>query len=278
MASDGVTIKEGGKNKFGKPKKNKNSTSMTRAEYLLETSRSYVGNKTLDFNLPNMKETNMDETIDMNSTIRSNRGTQEDNVPKKLTESYQILPPIDSSRMNFSLAKDTSMAKTARIDKININEESLSFIKQNMISKSKNPEKRLRMSKSEMSFISSLPLVAPPLSQVNPIPPKVDTGRKHKHKSSFSKVAGSVLSDKNESANQLDEFNRQLLSGSLQPSGSGSTLLKLGKKPRINRTKNFSEIKNPNLFSYEDKISKKAYIERIRDIRVTQKPPRYYEL
>ncbi len=274
VANDGVSITEGGKNKVGKQFKIGGSKSMTRDEYLQESTRIYAGNKTLDFNLPTLRDTHMDETIELNSTIKSNKNTEE---VHKLSESHHILPPIDSSRMNISLERNTSMAKTTNMNKINMTDRSISFIKQSMISKVPISSRKLKLSKSEISLTTQSLHIPPPLSVFNPIPSKVDTGIKikHKHTSSLSKI------DKpNDTVKKFDEFNRQLLYNTMELStGRSNKLLKIARKPKINRSKNYStSTKNGKVMQYEDKISKKAYLERIMDIRLTQRAHRYAEL
>lgn len=279
-AADGVSITEKGKNKMGKPARLSMGNSMTREEYLNETAQTFeLANKTLDFQLPTLgglKETQMDDTIELNSTIKSpvNESRNNLSVNKKLSESHQILPPIDSSRLNLSLGRNTSFAKTVTTDKVNMTERSMNFIKNSMISDHKQ-RKSLRGSQSMMSLKSSVPHNPPMLSKFNPIPPKINTGRKvvHKRGGSFGKIMTKTAMSENGNK-KFDEFNRGLVNGSQELGGSKS-LLKIARKPALNRTKNLSILKNPNLVNYEDKISKKAYLERIMDVRLTQKAQRY---
>lgn len=210
MASGGVSITEGGKNKMGKHPKVDKSKSMTRTEYLQEASTMYAGNKTLDFNLPNLRDIQMDNTIELNSTIKSNKNEE---GSQKLSESHNTLPPIHNTTLNISLERNTSMAKITKLDKINMTDRSINFVKQSMISRQLNSSRKLKISKSELSLVTSALHIPPPLSIVNPIPSKVDTGRKirYKHTSSLGMLARPERSNENETVKKFDEFNRQLL-------------------------------------------------------------------
>lgn len=89
---------------------------------------------------------------------------------------------------------------------------------------------------------------------------------KNEHKRNPS---GYVLTDPAEITQKFDEFNRQLLYTS-EVTGAG-TLLKLGKKPKVNRSKNFIEKTKPVLLTQEHRGDKKAYIDRILQYKVERK-------
>lgn len=159
--SAGVSITEGGKNKTGKQKKN---NSMTRTEYILNASQSFMNDKTISFQLPNLNTTRgqmpdfdrtgrydykdniyslskLDDAIDLNSTIKSSRQGL-----GKLSESHQILPPID--RLNYSLGRNTSFAKTISNDVITLKAKSKDIIEKSLIIKKPYEGKHLKGAKS----------------------------------------------------------------------------------------------------------------------------------
>lgn len=272
FASEGVTITEAGKNKVGKSLKASMSKTITRDQYMLDSSRTF-NNKTLDFTLPNLRETKMDDTIEMNSTIVSNRVDESLVVNKKMNESHNLLPPIENSRI--SLGRNTSMSKLTSHDKINITDKSIDFVKHSMIFKPSFQDKRMRGSKSEASLISLLPDKGLTLSNLHPIS-KVDSGMTFRP---MMRVSGSVMTNNEGSDKKFDEFNRQLLYNSMVPEGSSlNPLLKLGKKPKLNRSKYFIDKSKPVLLNQEHRDNKKAYIDRILELKQNRKVARYTEL
>lgn len=112
MPTSGVTIRENGKDKIGKPARdNKLSKTMTREEYLMTTSKSLLAHRSIDFILPNTKETVMDDTIELNSTIKSSKkGANIGNM----TERFNLLPPIDQSRLSNTIDQSRLSSFTGR--------------------------------------------------------------------------------------------------------------------------------------------------------------------
>lgn len=67
---------------------------------------------------------------------------------------------------------------------------------------------------------------------------------------------------------RFDEFNKQLLSNTAIIAGSDSNpFLKQSKKPKVNRAKNFIEKANKVILSQEHRDCKKAFIDRILEIK-----------
>ena len=277
--SGGVTLMEKGKTKVGKQNKNRLSNSMTRTEYLLNASKSFSVNQTHDFTLPNLRDNKMDETIDLNSTIKSN---ENESKTKKLSESHHILPPIDNSRLGLSGFRNSSFAKTTTYDKINISAKASArdFISSSLIIKNPITDRKMKGSKSMGTLISMLPDKRSPLSQYNPIEAKVDTGIGTKSSLQKSFIPEQVYTDKNTITKRFDDFNRQLLFNSeISSAKTGlNPLLKVGKKPKVNRSKNFIEKSNPVLLNQELRGNKKAYIDRILEIKQERMNERYTEL
>jgi hypothetical protein len=272
FASEGVTITEAGKNKIGKSLKASMSKSMTRDQYMLDSSRT-INNKTLDFTLPNLRESKMNDTIEMNSTIMSNKVDETLNINKKMNESHSLLPPIEDSRI--SLGRNTSMFKLNSNDKINTTDKSINFIKHSMIFKPSFQDKRMRGSKSEASLISLLPDKRMPLSILHATS-KIDSGMTLRP---MMRVSGSVMTNDEGNDKKFDEFNRQLLYNSMVPEGSTlNPLLKFGKKPKLNRSKYFIDKSKPVLLNQEHRDNKKAYIDRILELKQNRKIARYAEL
>lgn len=152
-ASVGVSIREGVKNKAGKPSKSSMNNTLTRTEYLMNGSKSFAtlpAVKKADFALPNIKEMKMDETIEMNSTITSN-------LNLKMSESHNILPPLENSNLGFSSTKQQSFYSRPKYsDKINTKDSTLDFIENSLLIKTSKADKVLGKSKSS-ALLSLLP-------------------------------------------------------------------------------------------------------------------------
>ena len=152
-ASLGVSIREGVKNKAGKPSKPSMNQNLTRTEYIMNSSKSFAtlpAIKNTDFALPNIKEAKMDETIEMNSTIMSN-------INLKMSESHNILPPLDNSNLGFSMTKQQSFyLKSKYSDKISSKDKTNEFIENSLIIKSSKADRLLAKSKSS-GLLSLLP-------------------------------------------------------------------------------------------------------------------------
>jgi hypothetical protein len=149
LAADGVKITERGVKKIGRPLRS--TLDVSKDLHLLDSTLT-TNNKTIDFTLPNLRENRMDDTIELNSTIKSNRVDESMDVHKKTDESHYNLPPIDNSR--YSLGRNSSMSKLTLHDKINITDRSIDFVKHSMVLKSNFQDKIMRASKSEMSLTS----------------------------------------------------------------------------------------------------------------------------
>jgi hypothetical protein len=267
-AADGVKITERGIKKIGKSIRT--TLDISKDLHLLNTTRT-TNNKTIDFTLPNLRESRMDDTIEMNSTIKSNKVDESFDVYKRTDESHYNLPAINSSR--FSLGRNSSMSKLTSNDKINITDKSIDFVKHSMILKHNFQDKKMKVSKSEMSLTSLLPDKKMPLNHFIPMS-KVDCGSTFRP---MMRASGYIMNNE-ESIKRFDDFNRQLLHNSMIPNSGSLKLLKLGKKPKVNRSKYFIDKSKPVLLNQEHRDNKKSYIDRILELKQTRKTGRYSEL
>jgi hypothetical protein len=267
-AADGVKITERGIKKIGKSIRT--TLDISKDLHLLNTTRT-TNNKTIDFTLPNLRESRMDDTIEMNSTIKSNKVDESFDVYKRTDESHYNLPAINSSR--FSLGRNSSMSKLTSNDKINITDKSIDFVKHSMILKHNFQDKKMKVSKSEMSLTSLLPDKKMPLNHFIPMS-KVDCGSTFRP---MMRASGYIMNNE-ESIKRFDDFNRQLLHNSMIPNSGSLKLLKLGKKPKVNRSKYFIDKSKPVLLNQEHRDNKKSYIDRMLELKQTRKSDKYSEL
>ena len=119
----------------------------------MNASKSYAtlpSIKNTEPTLLNSKETKMDETIEMNSTIVSN-------MNNKMSESHHILPPIEHSTLGLNLSKQKSfIIKPLKTDKINMKNTSSDFIEKSLIIKQSKADRMLGKSRSS-GLLSLLP-------------------------------------------------------------------------------------------------------------------------
>ena len=273
IPSSGVTIKENGKNKMGKHHKDNVSKSMTRQEYLMSSSRNMMDNRTIDFNLPGLKDVTMDETLEMHSTIKSNT---QDRL-KRTSKRSHILPPIEKSNIGNYTARNVSYSNLLNHDKIIMDESKTNMIKNSLIIKTKKQDKMNKLSKSTSNLLTQMPLKKD-IEYIDSITrPKVDSGFGRNSKVLSSFADGRVLTDTKEVHKQFDEFNRQLLYNTEIPGNASKSDGRsiIGKKPKVNRPKVFIEKQNLIMLNQEHRDNKKAFIDRILEFKEFRKQGRY---